>query len=374
MSLAWCFSILAMAWIGFAYLGYPLGLWLLTRLGGRRDFPPLSAPPPISIVIAVHNGEHELREKLESTLSLAYPGDVEVVVTSDGSTDATEKIAESFAPQGVVLVRHPEQRGKEAAQAEAIPHASGELLVFTDVSARLEPDALTEIVKPFADPSVACVSSEDVVESGGGEGAYVRFEMALRRLESRATTLIGVSGSCFAARRHVCDPWPKDLASDFRIALESVRRGMRAVSEPRARARFGATHDTGAEWTRKVRTVRRGLAVLTAYRELLHPRFGRMAYTLWGHKVARFTSPFALLLLLGASAWGSAKDPMLLALLVGQALFYVGGCAAIGVRAASAWLPLRLAGFFLLVNASILVAWTYHLRGDRSVRWQPTKR
>src|SRR5207245_2088561 len=81
--------------------------------------------------------------------------------------------------------------------------------------------------------------------------------------------------SFFAVRRELAAPWPSDLASDFRSALESARRGLRAVSEPRARASYRAPDDPRAEWQRKVRTVRRGIAVLAAYRDLLHPRHGR---------------------------------------------------------------------------------------------------
>jgi cellulose synthase/poly-beta-1,6-N-acetylglucosamine synthase-like glycosyltransferase len=369
----WTLILLSGSWVAFAYLGYPLLLWLLARLSPRAVRAG-DARPALSVIIAVHNGEAVLRAKLEATLALAYPGPVEVIVASDGSTDGTVAIAESLAHRGVRLVCNPERRGKEAAQAAAIEQARGEILVFTDVTAQLDPDALREIVRPFADSSIGCVSSEDVVETDGGEGGYVRLEMALRRLESRATTLIGLSGSCFAVRRSLCAPWPSDLASDFRMALEAARRGMRAVSEPRARARFAAIRDPAQEWSRKVRTVRRGLAVLSAYRDLLHPRHGRVALALWGHKVARFTSPFALAVLLlasGAAAPGSAAAGALLATQL--AAYGLGGLAVASPAVARSFAG-RLTGFFVLVNGSMLAAWAHHLRGRRAVTWQPTRR
>ena len=369
----WILIGLSAAWVGFAYLGYPLALLLLARLSPR----PLrsgDAHPELSVIIAVHNGEPVLRRKLEATLDLAYPKRFEVIVASDGSTDGTDAIAGSMADRGVKLVRNPERLGKEAAQAAAIERAGGEILVFTDVTAELDQDALREIVRPFADPSIGCVSSEDVVDTEGGEGAYVRFEMALRRLESQATTLIGLSGSCFAARRALCTPWPTHLASDFRMGLEAARRGMRAISEPNARARFSAIQDPAQEWPRKVRTVRRGIAVLAAYRELLHPRHGRTAFSLWGHKVARFTSPFALLVLLLASAAAAPRSLAAASLLALQIAAYGLGGLALASPVVARWFGARLLGFFLLVNASMLVAWAYHLSGRRSVTWQPTRR
>lgn len=369
----WIPIVLAAAWVGFAYLGYPLALLLLARLSPtpvRRG----DLAPEVSVIVAVHDGEREIRRKLEDTLALAYPRPFEVIVASDGSTDATDAIATSMAERGVRLVRNALRRGKESAQAAAIGVARGEILVFTDVGAQLEPDALRQIVRPFADPSIGCVSSEDLVDSEGGESAYVRLEMALRRLESEASSLIGLSGSCFAARRSLCEPWPADLASDFRTGLEASRRGMRAVSEPRARVRFSATAEPAREWSRKVRTVRRGIAVLAEYRDLLHPRHGRVAFSLWGHKVARFTSPFALLILLGASAAAAPTSPAAGALFAVQLAAYALGASGLASPRAGRWIVARLAGFFVLVNSSMLVAWAYHLSGRRAVTWSPTQR
>lgn len=365
--------LLSAAWLGFAYVGYPLALYALARFR-PRPVKRADIAPPVSIIVAVHNGEATLREKLEATLALAYPGSVEVIVTSDGSTDGTDAIARSFAARGVQLVCNSERRGKEAAQAAAIEQAAGEILVFTDLSAELAPDALAAIVRPFADPRVGCVSSEDEVGTEGGESAYVQLEMALRRLESEATTLIGLSGSCFAARRELCKPWPHDLASDFRTALVAAQRGLRAVSEPEARVRFSATEDPAAEWSRKVRTVRRGIAVLLAHRELLHPRYGRAAFSVWGHKLARFTSPFALLGLLVSTGLGASASPGMAALFVAQLAAYALGGLYLLQPDRTRLRVARLAGFFMLVNASMLVAWRHHLTGERAVTWQPTRR
>ena len=373
MIAGWILISLAAAWIGFAYVGYPAILLLLARCSPRALLAG-DATPSLSLIIAVHNGEHALRQKLEATLALEYPLPVQVIVASDGSTDGTDAIARSFADRGVELVRSEERRGKEAAQANAIQRASGEILAFTDLTAELAPDALRQIVRPFGDLDVGCVSSEDLIDLSGGERNYVSIEMWLRRLETQTSTLVGLSGSFFAVRRSLASPWPADLASDFRSALEAIRRGYRAVSEPRAGARFGATADHGAEWQRKIRTVRRGIAVLAAYRELLHPRYGRASLALWGHKVARFTSPFALIGLLLGSALAASSSALAAGFLIAQLLAYGIGVFALSVRGVGAWAVPRLAGFFLLVNAAIVVAWAYHLSGRRAVTWQPTRR
>jgi hypothetical protein len=120
--------------------------------------------------------------------------------------------------------------------------------------------------------------------------------------------------------------------------------------------------------------VRRGIAVLSAYRGLLHPRHGRTAYSLWGHKLARFTSPFALILLLAASGAGALVDPWAAVVFVAQLGAYgLGALALLLPRLRRALIP-RMAAFFLIVNASMLVAWSYHLSGRRAIAWRPTRR
>jgi cellulose synthase/poly-beta-1,6-N-acetylglucosamine synthase-like glycosyltransferase len=371
--LAWTVIALSATWVVFAYAGYAVVLAWLRRVSPR---PVRTADefPPASLIIAVHQGEREIAAKLENSLALDYPGSLEIIVASDACTDHTDDIARSFADRGVLLVRSPERRGKEAAQALGIGRARGEILVFSDVGALLSADAVRNIVRPFADPEVGAVSSEDAVDSDGGEGAYVRLEMALRRMESETGSLVGLSGSFFAVRRELGTPWQPDLASDFRSALEAGRRGLRAVSEPTAQASFKASEDPAREWSRKVRTVRRGIAVLVAYRDLLHPRHGRRAFALWGHKVARFTAPFALLAMLLASAWLAPSDSRAAALFGAQVAAYALAGAALVAKPLQRWLVPRIAAFFLLVNASMLVAWLYHLSGRRAVTWTPTRR
>src|SRR5699024_9359303 len=114
-------------------------------------------------------------------LTLDYPADrLEIIVASDASTDRTDLIVDSYANQGVRLVRTAERRGKEWAQLQAIQAASGDILVFSDVSTMLAPDALLRLAADFADHDVGAVSSEDrFVAADGqvvGEGLYVRYE------------------------------------------------------------------------------------------------------------------------------------------------------------------------------------------------------
>jgi hypothetical protein len=266
-----------------------------------------------------------------------------------------------YAGRGVRLIAARERRGKEFAQSLAIKASAGEVLVFSDASTRLEPGGVRNIVQNFADPRVGCVSSVDqVVGADGqpsGEGAYVRYEMFLRSLESRVGSVVGLSGSFFAARREVCDPWPVDLPSDFNTLLNTVRKGMRGVSDPTAVGSYSDLNDPRAEYARKVRTVSRGLRSLGRNLHLLNPfRHGLSAWELFSHKLCRWLVPFAMI---GAL---TANLP-----LVVNSRFYAGTC-----RQPKG--PLRIVSFFFLVNLSILHAWFNVLRGRGAVIWEPSRR
>jgi len=366
------------AFVVYAYAGYPLVLCVVARLFGR-PVRQADITPSVTFVIAARNEASRIRAKIENTLALDYPLNLfEVIVASDCSDDGTDDIVREFAPQGVRLIAAPERLGKENAQSLAIRESAGEVLVFSDASTRLEPGGVKLIVRNFADPEIGCVSSVDRVVDAegrpGGEGAYVRYEMWLRSLESRVGSVVGLSGSFFAARRDVCEPWPTDLPSDFNTLLNTLRRGLRGVSDPAAIGSYLDLADPAAEYARKVRTVSRGLSSLGRNVELLNPfAFGTAAWQLFSHKLCRWLVPFALAGVLATNLSMAWQSTGYAAVGVCQLLCY--GVAAYGIRRGVELAgPLRLLTFFVLVNFSILNAWYNVLRGRRVVVWQPSRR
>ncbi len=374
-----CLFWSSVAFVGYTYAGYPLLLWGLSLLRSRsvRKEP---IHPMVSLIITAYNEEKRIREKLENALAQDYPNDrMEIIVASDCSTDGTDEIARSFGQAGVRVARLPHKGGKEAAQKFAVESAMGEILVFSDVATTLPPNGIRTIVANFADPSVGCVSSVDrfVDEDGrvSGEGAYVSYEMMLRRLESAVNSLVGLSGSFFAARRVVCRDWAPDLQSDFNTLLNSIRLGLRGVSDPESVGYYKNLLDERREYDRKVRTVVRGISVFMRSLALLNPfRYHLFAWQLLSHKLCRWMVPFALILALLSNSVLAWDSSVYRALLAAQVAFY-------GLAAAYLWshrVPkvavLRLPSFFVMVNLSILDAWLRYLRGDRILSWDPSKR
>lgn len=369
----------AVVFVLYAYAGYFLSLWALSLV---RNRPVLSGIvyPRVSFIITAFNEETRIREKIDNSLQQAYPRErLEIVVASDCSTDKTDEIVLSYAGQGVRLIRASERKGKEAAQKLAVAQTSGDVLVFSDVATRLSPDGIATIVKSFHDPSVGCVSSVDrFVDADGkmsGEGAYVRYEMALRSLESRVNSLVGLSGSFFAARREVCSPWAEDLQSDFNTLLNSVKRGLRGVSDSASIGYYKNISDERREYQRKVRTILRGIAVLMRSLPLLNPfKHGLFAWQLFSHKLCRWLVPFAMIIAFVANGVLAIDSGGYRLLWSCQVLLYVGTLAYVQIERFPLRHALKLPAFFVLVNVSILDAWIRFLKGERIFRWDPSRR
>src|SRR5207342_2470430 len=143
-------SLAALVW---THLAYPLAAWGWARL---RPWPIAEAEilPTVSLIIPAYNEEAVIEAKLENALALDYPRDLlEIVVTSDDSSDATHEIVARYADRGVRLIHCP-RGGKVAAQDRAVRETRGEIVAFGDANVIWAPDSVRQMVRPFADPKV----------------------------------------------------------------------------------------------------------------------------------------------------------------------------------------------------------------------------
>jgi cellulose synthase/poly-beta-1,6-N-acetylglucosamine synthase-like glycosyltransferase len=362
----------------YAYFGYPLILWGVACILGSRRGSSTNAgtyAPPTTILIPVHNEGAIIGRKVENTLALDYGGKLEVIVISDGSTDDTVAQLESFDDHRLRIVDLRDRGGKARALNEGLAVATGEIIVFSDASILLDQNAIAAIVKPFADPRIGCVSGEDYIEGGGGEGLYGRYELFLRNLESRLGSIVGASGSFYAQRRGLVNDFGEGLAPDFLSVLATIEKGYRAISTPAAFGYMTALTSTRDEFRRKVRTIVRGMAALFSRKRLLNPfKHPAFAFCLWSHKVVRWCVPFFLLgLFVGSLAL--VRTPFYGLAFVGQVAFYVAaGLAHLDFRFVATSAAGRIPLYFVAVNAAIVAAWWLFISGVRQELWAPTKR
>src|SRR3972149_1146398 len=364
--------------IFYSYFGYPLLLMVLSTFR-NRSVKKSDITPSVSFIITAYNEERRIIEKIENTLQQDYPEEkFDIIVASDCSIDGTDEIVRSFQHEGVRLVRASERKGKENAQRLAVSTASGEIIVFSDVATMLPVDGVKNIAKNFADPGVGCVSSTDrFIEPDGsisGEGTYVRYEMFLRNLESKVNTLVGLSGSFFAARKVVCQNWEIVLQRDFNPLLNSVKRGLRGVAEPESIGYYKNIADEKKEFERKVRTVLRGISVFMKSLPLLNPfKYGLFSWQLFSHKLCRWLIPFAMISAFISNSTLTRDNVFYQLTFMSQVVFYVMAILGITTDLFSKNI-LKLPSFLVVVNLSILNAWYLYIRGKRMVSWNPSER
>ncbi len=384
----------------YTLAGYPL---LLKRVasGRRRWTPPAGDPaelPPISITVPVFNEAHQVEALLESLTALEYPLDRrQILIVSDGSNDGTDELVRAWAHRGVELLRVEGRGGKGAAENEAREHLTGEIIVNTDASIRIRPDALLPLVRPFGDPSVGVVSGRDLSTGAGdgdantGEAGYVDYEMRVRALETRAGGIVGASGCFYATRKrlHAVEV-PPELSRDFASALIARDHGYRAVSEPAAVCLVPRTPSLDREYRRKVRTVARGMTTLWRWRHLLNPReHPDFAWKLFSHKVCRWLVPPALLAVLLGVLWagfmaapGSPLGRFVAAVAAGvtamaAGVLLLGGLGwLLATRGQMVNVPraFSVPAFFLMSNLAVLHAFGRAVRGGSQPSWEPTRR
>jgi cellulose synthase/poly-beta-1,6-N-acetylglucosamine synthase-like glycosyltransferase len=360
----------------YILLGYPLLLSAWKRFGPpvRKD---LDFRTTVSVMLAVYNGQEFLARKLDNLLALDYPSELlDIVVVSDGSTDATDSIVSSYADRKVRLVRVP-HGGKAAALNAAIGHATGEVLFFVDVRQMLDPQALRHLVANFADPTVGAVTGElrfvhsDRVGEAADIDLYWRYEIWARQRHSRIDSIFGATGCIYAMRRSLAEPIPPDtLSDDGFIPMRAFLRGYRVVIDTEALA-FDYGVITGGEFRRKLRTLA-GVWQIWARLPRLFTSANRMRFHFLPHKFGRVVLPW--LILVGLIATILLPDGAVRSTLMALALVVLA-VAALDPLLPKKFIVRRISSparsFVVLNTAALLSVMVFFVPPERL--WKPTR-
>ncbi len=375
--------------IAWTQVGYALALAALARVLGRpvaassrAGGPSPTAPPPgasssLSLIVAAHDEEAVIEAKVANALALDYPRELlQVIVACDGCSDGTAARAREA---GADVVLELPRGGKIRAQDAAVERARGEIVGFSDANALWEAGAARALVGAFADPRVGyvCGQVRFVQASCGGqagnqEGLYWRYELAVRSWESRLCSITAGNGAIYATRRDsymVVDPI---MGHDLSLPFNMVKRGLRAVYVPEARASEKMVPSLAGEFARKRRMMSHTWPILLRG-GMLSPRGYPPIYMLMilSHRLIRYLTPVlhvlalaanVALLALGAGG-GRALYMITLALQLGLLLAaLLGG----GLRAR----PLLIARYYVLTTASPAAGLWDWLRHGTSASWE----
>lgn len=363
----------------YVYFGYPALLWMLSRI---RPKPVRigDAFPRVSIVVALHNEEAVIEEKIANCRALDYPGELlEVVFVSDGSTDRTEALVREAQDEMVRLVAL-ERGGKARALNEGVAVASGEIIVFTDANNFLEADAIRKIVRNFADPDVGGVCGNKRLRARGGdatgegENLYWRYDKWQKKLESRIGSIFAADGTLYAVRKSLYVPIEEPAqADDIAISTRVVLQGRRLVWEDDAVAWEDAPAEGRAEFRRKARVTNHSVRALLLLGSALFMH-GFYSVELLSHKLLRHLVPFFLIpLLLSNGMLAAAQGAMYSFLLAGQLAFYLAALAGLVLRDTGLGKakPFYVPYYFTLVNAAAFLGVLSIVGGKRHTVWSP---
>jgi cellulose synthase/poly-beta-1,6-N-acetylglucosamine synthase-like glycosyltransferase len=371
---------LALLLTAYAYVGYPALLWLWSKLRPRPHHPgPTNLS--VSIVIAARNEEAVIARRVNefSTLAANASINAEMIIVSDGSTDATaDRVQNCSAPDAKVPIRLvvlEKNLGKAAALTAGCQAARHDIIVLADARQTWAPDALTRLLENFADENVGGVSGELVLESApgvaGGIGLYWRYEKLIRQLESGVGSVVGVSGSICAVRRELFTPIPRGtVLDDVYWPMRVVMQNKRVVLDRRAKAFDQLPAKPKAEFKRKVRTLAGNFQLATRLPRLLVPWRNPLWLQFVSHKLARLAVPWALIAMLACAAVqpGLFWRGVLIAQLCGYLLAASAIIAPNKIRPRIA----SAAASFLLLNAAAAVAFWVWVTGRTARSWNQT--
>jgi hypothetical protein len=354
----------------WTHAGYPLAAAATGRLRPRRVQKD-ETTPTVTVIVAAHDEEEVIARRVENLLALDYPAEqLGIVVASDDSSDRTEEIVEEIAGREprVRLLRCP-RGGKVAAQDRAVREAESEVVAFSDANALWAPDALTRLVRSFADPGVAYVCGQLRLEESNGtnrEGAYWRYEVWLREQESALGSITGGNGAIYALRRSDYLEVDPRFGHDLSLPYALTQRGRRAVYEPEAVASEQPTPEQEDEYRRKVRMFEHCWAIVLEGRFLAGG--GPLYLTqLVSHRVLRDGSGVLHAVLLGTTVALAGRGRAYDIALTAQLAFL--GLAAAGRLGAP--LPgAALAYYYFLVTSATLVSLVRYLRSGVPAVWE----
>jgi cellulose synthase/poly-beta-1,6-N-acetylglucosamine synthase-like glycosyltransferase len=371
---------LSLAALLYVYVGYPLVLLCLSAFFRTPPAKP-GYTPFLSVLIAAYNEEAGIKKKIEQTLDLDYPADkMEILVLSDGSTDRTDEIIQSFSDPRIRLFHVTGRKGKTNAQNEGVLHARGEVLVFSDATTIYHPEALRYLACNYVDLGVGAASGryqyfdpQGNSPTGLGTMAFWNYENFIKRMQSTIRTISGCCGCIYSVRRVAYTPLAPEVISDLIQPLHVIRKGYRVVFEDRALAYEGTTQSTSEEFSMRVRIVTRGIRGLLSVPALLTPwKFGWVSFQLWSHKISRWLVPFFLLGLFGSNLllWSSLSHRLVLG---GQVAFYALSLLSLLIPLQRLWKPLGVPLYFCTLNAAALFSVIEVLRGKKYVVWQTVR-
>ena len=375
--------IFSLSFLIYIFFGYPVILWILSFLFGKK-VNKKEIYPYVSLIISAYNEENVMRQKIENSLELDYPKEkLEIIVASE-STDKTNEIVKEYKDKGVTLYAYEKREGKRATLYRTVPLAKGEIIVFSDANAIYKKDAVKKIVRNFSDKRIGCVSgrlryiNQKRSIIGEGETTYWEYDFILKKMASRLFSLAGcggVNGSIFAIRKELYNPIDRHRGDDFEISCRIEIGGYGVILETEAVSCEESSEDSKQEFRRKVRLATWNFkSTVMLLTEALQRGRILTAFLLFSHRFLRYTTPVWLILLFVNSAFlfdnGNIRYFFYL-----QLVFYFLAVSGFIMEKADhkANAIFLIPFYFCMVNGAAFLGLTKNLFGKSELLWEKSR-
>lgn len=320
--------------IFWANIGYPISILILGKIIKRKNKTIVNNEKSISIIITAHNEEKIIQQKLENVISLDYPKEkVEIIVTSDNSTDKTNEIVKEFIKnhptENIKLYKVKKRMGKTNAQNEAVKIAQNDILVMTDANAIIKNDAIRELVKSFSG-NISYVTGKleyingDLSETSNSEKQYWDLDTKIRDIESNIQTITAGNGALYACIRKEYYNFKPIQCHDSAMPLYYALNGKRAIANHKAIAYEKAGENTKDEYKRKVRMSRIVLSSILPSIKILNVfKYKWFTYFYLGHRTSRYLLWFNHIMLLITNLVLYNQGKIYIISLIFQSIFYI---------------------------------------------------
>ncbi|MGZ3871956.1 MAG: glycosyltransferase family 2 protein [Mucilaginibacter sp.] len=376
--------------IFYAFAGYGLLLFILIKIKrffyGKPAMPGTVNLPTCTLIVAAYNEEDFIEQKIKNSLELIYPeSKLSFIFVTDGSTDQTPQMVAGYP--GITLMHTNERMGKMAAVHRAVSAVKTEVIVFTDANTFLNPEALINICRHYADSSVGAVAGEkrvhisDKSDATAGEGFYWKYESKLKIWDSELYSVVGAAGELFSIRTGLYQPVPPNaIIDDFMISMRIAQKGYKILYEPNAWATETASMDVKEELKRKIRIAAGGIQSIIWLKSLLNP-FGNtplLSFQYISHRVLRWTVvPFLmmLMLLLNILIVYRGNEYIYQLLLLAELAFY--GMALLGWLLEARQIKVKIffiPYYFCMMNYAVVKGIIRFIKGRQSAIWEKAKR
>lgn len=371
---------LSVVFIIYPYVFYPLILFLLGLTKSKKIKKKLITPN-ITILVPVYNEKNFIGKKIENILSLDYPKDkLEIIIASE-SDDDTNEIVNQYKNKGVKLINYSSRKGKQFTIYRTIPKCSSEIIVLTDCNGIFNKNAIKELVKNFNDLNVGCVSGElkyfnpKKEATGEIEGLYWKYEILIKKLESKIQSVVGANGSIYAIRKKLYSPLSEYRGDDFELPIRIAQQGYGVVFEAEAISLESFSKTIREEFNRRIRIVG---WVWKSTLILLKGSFKKkkflLAFQLISHKILRwFVGLFLIIIFI--SNFYLINKPLYLCFLLAQViLYFLSICGYLKEKKGKYSNKLvNIIYYFTMINLASILGILKSIFGKQAPTWQKVR-